>query len=47
MTLCVESYIRPEGRVEGVKRAQLVVVNENGPPTPLSHYPFDDRLLGG
>jgi len=47
MTLCVESYIGPEDGVEGVKLEQLVVVNENGPPTPLSDYPFDDRLLGG
>ena len=45
MTLCVESYIGAEDGVEGVKLEQLVVVNESGPPTPLSDYPFDNQLL--
>ena len=45
MTLCVESYLGAEDGAQGVKLEQLVVVNEAGPPTPLSDYPFDDRLL--
>ena len=46
MTLCVESYIGAADGREGVKLEQLVKVNEVGPPTPLSDYPFDSRLLG-
>ena len=44
MTLCVESFIGDERGGEGVKLEQLVLVTKNG-PEPLTHFPFEDRLL--
>ncbi len=44
MTLCVESFIgADEG--EGVKLEQQILVTDDGTEL-LSHYPFDDALLG-
>ena len=45
MTLCVESFIGAEHGGEGVKLEQQVLVTETG-VEPLTHYPFDEGLLG-
>ena len=45
MTLCVESFIGGPDTREGVKLEQQLLVTETGTEV-LSHYPFDDRLLG-
>lgn len=45
MTLCVESFIGGPDTREGVKLEQQLLVTETGTEL-LSHYPFDDRLLG-
>ncbi len=45
MTLCVESFIGGPDTREGVKLEQQFLVTETGTEL-LSHYPFDDRLLG-
>jgi Xaa-Pro aminopeptidase len=44
MTLCVESYIGEQGGAEGVKLEQQCLVTDSG-LEPLSHFPFEDRLL--
>jgi Xaa-Pro aminopeptidase len=45
MTLCVESYIGTDGGAEGVKLEEQVLVTESG-VEPLSHYPYEEALLG-
>jgi Xaa-Pro dipeptidase len=45
MTLCVESYIGADGGAEGVKLEEQVLVTESG-VEPLSHYPYEEALLG-
>jgi Xaa-Pro dipeptidase len=45
MTLCVESYIGPDGGPEGVKLEEQVLVTDTGVEL-LSRFPFDDTLLG-
>lgn len=45
MTLCVESYIGAEEGREGVKLEQQVLITERGAEL-LSHFPFDEELLG-
>ncbi|MEO0493838.1 MAG: Xaa-Pro peptidase family protein [Actinomycetota bacterium] len=45
MTLCVESFIGGPDTREGVKLEQQVLVTDTGTEL-LSHYPFDERLLG-
>ena len=45
MTLCLESFIGAEDGGEGVKLEQQVLITETGIEL-LSHYPFDDSLLG-
>ena len=45
MVLCVEAYIGTEGGREGVKLEDQVLITEDGHEL-LSHFPFDDRLLG-
>ncbi len=45
MTLCVESYIGVDGGADGVKLEEQVLVTERGVEL-LSHFPFDDSLLG-
>ena len=44
MTLCVESFIGEEGRGEGVKLEQQVLVTETGIEL-LSRFPFEESLL--
>jgi Xaa-Pro aminopeptidase len=44
MVLCVESFIGEEGRGEGVKLEQQVLVTETG-IEPLSTFPFEESLL--
>lgn len=44
MTLCLESYIGAEGRAEGVKLEQQVLLTETGVEA-LSTFPFEDALL--
>ena len=44
MTLCIESYIGPEGGKEGVKLEQQVLVTATGVEV-LSKFPFEDELL--
>jgi Xaa-Pro aminopeptidase len=44
MTLCVESYIGPEGGSQGVKLEQQLLVTETGTEV-LSRFPFEDDLL--
>ena len=44
MTLCVESYIGPEGGKEGVKLEQQILITETGNKL-LSQFPFEDALL--
>ena len=44
MTLCVESFIGEEGRGEGVKLEQQVLVTETGTEL-LSRFPFEEGLL--
>jgi Xaa-Pro dipeptidase len=44
MTICIESYIGEEGGDEGVKLEQQCLVTDRG-LEPLSHFPFEDRLL--
>ena len=45
MTLCVESFIGAPGDPEGVKLEQQILVTDTGTEL-LSHYPFEDSLLG-
>ena len=45
MALCVEAYIGEVGGKEGVKLENQVVITETGYEL-LTHYPFDERLLG-
>ena len=45
MVLCVEAYIGAEGGREGVKLEDQVLITEDGHEL-LSHFPFDERLLG-
>lgn len=45
MTLCIESYLGPDGGREGVKLEEQVLVTETGVER-LSTYPYDARLLG-
>jgi Xaa-Pro aminopeptidase len=45
MTLCVESYVGAEGGPEGVKLEEQVLITPDGVEL-LSHFPFDDTLLG-
>ncbi len=45
MVLSVESYSGAVGGSVGVKLEQMVLVTEQG-CEPLSHYPFEERLLG-
>lgn len=44
MTLCVESFIGEEGKGEGVKLEQQVLVTETGVEL-LSRFPFEESLL--
>ena len=44
MTLCVESFIGEEGKGEGVKLEQQVLVTETGTEL-LSRFPFEESLL--
>lgn len=44
MTLCVESYIGPEGGREGVKLEEQVLITERGVEL-LSRFPFEEALL--
>lgn len=44
MTLCVESFIGEEGKGEGVKLEQQVLVTETGTEL-LSRFPFEEGLL--
>lgn len=46
MTLCIESFIGAEGGHEGVKLEEQVLVTRTGVRC-LSHFPFEDELLGG
>ncbi len=45
MVLCVEAYIGAKGGREGVKLEDQVLITEDGHEL-LSHFPFDERLLG-
>ena len=45
MTLCVEAYIGAEGRREGVKLEEQVVITDTG-AEPLSTYRYEAALLG-
>ena len=44
MTLCVESFIGEEGKGEGVKLEQQILVTETGTEL-LSRFPFEESLL--
>ena len=44
MTICVESYIGPEGGTEGVKLEQQVLITETGIEL-LSRFPFEEDLM--
>jgi Xaa-Pro dipeptidase len=44
MTLCIESYMGPEGGHQGVKLEQQVLVGSNG-PLVLTKYPFAEEFL--
>ncbi|MDX1605086.1 MAG: Xaa-Pro peptidase family protein [Candidatus Competibacterales bacterium] len=45
LVVSVESYIGEVDGPEGVKLEEEVLIGENG-PVLLSHYPFDEQLLG-
>ena len=45
MTLCIESFIGGPDTREGVKLEQQILVTESGTEL-MSHYPFDEGLLG-
>ena len=45
MTLCVEALVSPEGGDFSIKLEDQVLITESGVEN-LTHYPFDDRLMG-
>jgi Xaa-Pro aminopeptidase len=44
MTVCIESFIGPDGCNEGVKLEQQLLITEKGPKL-LSMFPFEEELL--
>ena len=44
MTICVESFISPDGSEDGVKLEQQIQITANGPKA-LSKFPFEEDFL--